>query len=77
MSYDGSAARRATVSVQNNPARDLVIAGRPARKFDAVAASSGAVTDWPKRPDGSPDIDRMKSSHRRAFDAARLNRRFG
>jgi hypothetical protein len=41
------------------------------------ASSNGAVTDWPKRPDGSPDFDQMKSTHRRAFDIARLNRKFG
>jgi hypothetical protein len=74
MSYDGSAARRATVSVQNNP---LAISSARAGETDAVAASNSAGMDWPKRPDGSPDFDRMKSVHRRAFDAARLNRRFG
>ena len=61
MSYDGASARRATVEVRNNP---LATQGRP------------AANDWPVLADGKPDFGRMNSSHRQAYDAARLNRRF-
>ena len=78
MSYDGSASRRATVSVQNNPlATSSSPRGDNPIKIDDGSASNGVVADWPKRPDGSPDFDQMKSTHRRAFDIARLNRKFG
>jgi hypothetical protein len=75
MSYDGSAVRRATVTVQNNP---LATSSTPAgSEANGSTGTNGSVVDWPKRADGSPDFDRMTSAHRRVFDAARLNRRFG
>ena len=57
MSYDGSATRRSTVEVRNNPL--------------AKVAKASAV-DWPKRADGQPDFDRMTSMQRLAYDQARL-----
>ena len=57
MSYDGSATRRSTVEVRNNPL--------------AKVAKASAV-DWPKRADGQPDFDRMTSVQRLAYDQARL-----
>lgn len=73
MSYDGSAARRATVQVRNNPLGDL--------KRTASAEESDRATtpdgDWPKRADGSADFEKMNSAHRRAYDQARLTRKYG
>jgi hypothetical protein len=71
MSYDGSAARRATVEVRNNPltarARDTRTAERETRN----------TADWPKLPDGRPDFAQMTSAQRRAYDEVRLKRVFG
>ena len=33
--------------------------------------------DWPKLPDGKPDFNKMTSSQRQAYDAARLKRIYG
>jgi hypothetical protein len=60
MSYDGSATRRATVDVKNNPL--------------ASARSQSPMPDWPKRPDGSPDFDQMNPAQRHSYHQARLNR---
>ena len=60
MSYDGSATRRATVEVKNNPL--------------ASARSQSQMPDWPKRADGSPDFDQMNPTQRHAYHQARLNR---
>lgn len=65
MSYDGSAARRATVSVQGNP-----LAGDP-KRFQMEAAT------WPLLPNGRPDFDKMTPPQRLAYDRSRLGRRFG
>ncbi|MEY2407871.1 MAG: hypothetical protein QOF48_541 [Verrucomicrobiota bacterium] len=62
MSYDGSAARRATVSVRNNP---------------LASRSSGGAEAWPKLADGRPHFDQMTSGQRQAYDALRLKQRFG
>ena len=72
MSYDGSAARRASGEVRNNL---LATSGPRADSQSTIADSQGA--DWPKRADGTPDFERMTPQHRRAFDVARLNRKFG
>jgi hypothetical protein len=68
MSYDGSATRRATVTVQNNPLATPVVPEQ---------AQKTAASDWPKFPNGAPDFDRMTPAQRRAYDRARLTRRFG
>lgn len=67
MSYDGSAAQRSTVTITNNP---LAQPPRPEPPSDAAAG-------WPQMPDGRPDFDRMSGTHRRAYDAWRLTRKFG
>lgn len=81
MSYDGSATRRSTVEVKNNPLAKpaaAVPAATPAAATAAPVASGEAATgDWPKKPDGKPDFDRMSSAQRRAYDEARLKRIFG
>ncbi len=77
MSYDSSSAARATVSVQNNP---LAVSTRPGVQTESTRQPTPAVAEaggWPKRADGSPDFDRMNSAQRRAYDGARLTRKFG
>jgi hypothetical protein len=68
MSYDGSAARRATVEVKNNP---LVL------NRGAKVTGERSNSDWPKRADGSPDFTGMTAAQRLAYDQARLQRKFG
>jgi hypothetical protein len=83
MSYDGSAVRRATAEVRNNPLAKGN--GKPAGKSEPAlepspapaAERNGNSNDWPTTPDGSPDFTKMSSAHRRAYDAARLAKRFG
>ena len=69
MSYAGSAARRATVEIRNNPLA----------KVSASGSGNGSAKgeDWPRLSNGSPDFDRMSSGQRQAYDAARLKRIFG
>ncbi|HXG49770.1 MAG TPA: hypothetical protein VNO52_19285, partial [Methylomirabilota bacterium] len=50
MSYDGSAARRATVTIRNNP-----LAGESRMPGPDRPTEEG----WPRLPDGSPDFARM------------------
>ncbi|MEI7732537.1 MAG: hypothetical protein WCO56_23400 [Verrucomicrobiota bacterium] len=72
MSYDGSAARRSTVSVRNNPlATDSSL---PSVGRTEVQSSAAA---WPIRPNGAPDFDKMTPVHRLAYDQFRLTRRYG
>lgn len=79
MSYDGSAARRSTGPVRDNPVPTL-----PARAGDkpvvsggAGGASEGQDEAWPVLSGGGPDFGRMTSAQRQAYDAWRLKRRFG
>ena len=76
MSYDGTASRRATVSVRENP-----LASKPptstATTTDTPAAAPGANGEWPKQANGSPDFERMNSAHRSTYDKWRLTRKFG
>ena len=65
MNYDGSAARRATAEIRNNPLAK-------AQPDAAPAAAADDTAGWPKRADGSPDFDRMNSTQRLAYDRARL-----
>src|ERR1043165_3942662 len=46
MSYDGSAGRRTTVEVRNNPL---------ARNDQSLVTSTATNSNWPKRADGAPD----------------------
>ena len=63
MSYDGSAGRRATAEIRNNPL---------AQPKPAPAEAENTSPDWPKRADGSPDFEHMNSAQRLAYDRARL-----
>jgi hypothetical protein len=85
MSYDGSAARRATATIHNNPlARPASDGAAPVRSSDQAGNASSAQptssrdgAGWPKHPDGSPDFARMTSAQRHLYDQQRLTRRFG
>ncbi len=70
MSYDGSANRRATVEVRNNP---LAGGSEIAVRNSQVASDAG----WPELPNGKPDFDQMTSGQRQVYDRARLKRLFG
>lgn len=67
MSYDGSAARRATVEVRNNPLANVISA-------PAQSGSGASNGEWPKLTNGKPDFDRMSTQQRSAYHSARLNR---
>ena len=71
MSYDGSATKRSTVEVRNNP---LAGAASESPKLEAQIATDPS---WPRLADGKPDFTRMNSGQRNAYDAARLKRIFG
>jgi len=63
MSYDGSAVRRSTVEIRNNPL------AKPAAQ---TTTSSTSISGWPKKKDGSPDFDAMTSKQRLVYHQARL-----
>lgn len=67
MSYDGSATRRATVEIRNNPlAKAKTEVAAPITRKDSL------VGDWPKLPNGLPDFENMNSAQRLAYDTYRL-----
>ena len=80
MSYDGNAARRAVVEVRNNP-----LAAKPSpagAKLEQTlvpppVAQKEEALAWPRRTDGSPDFEKMNSTHRAAYDGWRLKRQYG
>ncbi len=63
MSYDGTAKRRATSEVRNNPL---------AKAKSETSENSAPSANWPKLADGRPDFARMNSSERLAYDSERL-----
>ena len=74
MSYDGSAKRRATADIRNNPL------SRPTGSDSSQTAATATATGpgkWPVLSDGSPDFAKMSSGDRQAYDAWRLKRLFG
>src|SRR5258707_10587809 len=78
MSYDGSATKRATVEVRNNPVGASKVARSPEkgeRLTSPPAASAAEAVGWPRRADGTPDFEKMTAVQRRAFDQARLQGR--
>ena len=72
MSYDGSATKRSTVEVKNNP-----LAGDSASAIANPKSQIVTSADWPKLSDGKPEFSKMNSAQRQAYDAARLQRIFG
>jgi hypothetical protein len=81
MSYDGSATARPIHEVRNNPLATAIrhpqSGNANSRTSVASAPGTGPADSWPTLPDGKPDFSRMNSTTRRAYDQARLNRRFG
>jgi hypothetical protein len=79
MSYDGSAARRSTVEVRNNPLARQTSDGQSqiANSKSENTAGEAVVVQWPTTRDGAPDFGKMNPAQRRAYDADRLKRRFG
>jgi hypothetical protein len=75
MSYDGSATKRSTVEVRNNP----LVAAKPASATEPSQnlPTSSVTADWPKRADGKPDFDKMTTAQRTAYHEARLKRALG
>ncbi len=71
MSYDGSASKRSTVEVRNNP-----LASKPRESRPSTVASTGAA-DWPRKVDGKPDFARMNTTQREHYYKSRLKRIFG
>jgi len=71
MSYDGSATKRSTVTVQNNPTA-AARTGIGNRRSEI-----GNEEGWPKCSNGKPDFDKMTPAQRSAYDAARLRRIYG
>ena len=71
MSYDGSATKRSTVEVRNNPL------ARAAAEVSNQKSQVATDSTWPRLADGKPDFSSMNSEQRNAYDAARLKRIFG
>jgi len=70
MSYDGSANKRSTVLVRDNPDSN----GHRGNEADQPV---GDLSNWPKLQNGKPDFTKMTSAQRRAYDSARLKRIYG
>jgi hypothetical protein len=78
MSYDGSATRRATAEVRNNPLANGSHRGNEADAQKEVRLlTSEAAMDWPKLANGSPDFASMNAAQRLAYDGWRLKRKYG
>ena len=71
MSYDGSAKKRATVEVRDNP-----LAARTNETQNSMPQTQNAA-DWPKLADGKPDFEKMNATQRVAYHDGRLKRTFG
>ena len=67
MSYDGSAGRRATAEIRNNP-----LAKRKTESANSSAQKNSTPKDWPKLANGLPDFENMNSAQRLAYDSFRL-----
>lgn len=76
MQYDGSASRRATVTVQNNPLATPSASAPPAASATAATKTTDA-TAWPTFPNGAPNFEAMTAGQRRAYHQWRLTRRYG
>lgn len=73
MSYDSNSTKRSTVTVGTKPATSTPAQAAP----KTSPARNGDLSDWPKRPDGTPDFGQMTSAQRLAYDSSRLARMFG
>ncbi|MFN0067242.1 MAG: hypothetical protein ACKVYV_06345 [Limisphaerales bacterium] len=71
MSYDGSAARRATADISNSP---LASEAKSEARSQKPEVNGGT---WPTLAGGRPDFVAMTPLQRQLYDAQRLKRRFG
>ena len=76
MSY-GDGRPRSPVTVRDNPLAKPKPAPRAEGKPGLPAPGLVNAGDWPARPDGSPDFERMTSAQRQAYHQERLKRRYG
>jgi hypothetical protein len=88
MSYAGNSSR-STITKPECPGTPIPApAPKPAADTPATSESSTpprsandssepTSTAWPRKANGSPDFANMTSAHRRAYDLARLTKRFG
>jgi hypothetical protein len=67
MSYDGSAARRATAEIRNNP-----LATARSGPAVSVRQNGAAAGGWPRLANGLPDFESMSPAQRLAYDLFRL-----
>lgn len=77
MSYDSSSSSRAVVSIRGNPLAGTTTAGSESGAKAGSSAGASAGPGWPVLSNGAPDFGRMDSAQRRAYDQARLSRKFG
>ena len=84
MSYDGSAAARATAHIRDNPlhASPTLATSRDGNQSSAperaqIIPEHNGDGPWPTFVDGKPDFDKMDGVQRRAYHIARLNQKFG
>jgi hypothetical protein len=76
MSYDGSAARRSNVSIQNNPLATSTASRADTEIDKSVVTKANGTIDWPRLTNGGPNFDLMTAAQRVAYDKWRLQNRF-
>ena len=67
MSYDGSATRRATAEIRNNP-----LGKTNTGSANSPTKINSTIKDWPRLANGLPDFENMNSAQRLAYDSFRL-----
>jgi hypothetical protein len=76
MSYGGGSPRP-KVTVRDNPLARAKPTPEGERSQSLLPSAAAEPGDWPARPEGSPDFEKMTPAQRQAYDQARLKRRFG
>lgn len=76
MSYDGSAARRATAEVRGSPLASAKPSPAAVEAKPGSVAAGGNGPGWPQLGNGAPDFERMTAAQRHAYHRARLTRKF-
>ena len=77
LSHEASAKRKAIVEIRGNPLTVKKPVTYPERNAYSQDLGRGTEGQWPTNADGSPDFAKMTSEQRRAYDYARLTRKFG
>ena len=77
MRYDGSATKRSTVEVRNNPLASAKPAGLKEKSESLLTSAATSNVSWPKLTSGAPDFDQMTAAQRVAYHDWRLKRTFG